>query len=104
MFKKKEDLTITGTNTHPAFFNKKKKKKEFLVNETVTDEAFIAFTHSSSFVGNVRYDDDTSEMRILLNEKAYTFCNVPQRTYDSFEGAGSKGAFFARNIKGQFDC
>ena len=104
MFKKKEDLSF-GPFGHPTTLTKKKKKKKsFEVNETVTDEAFIAFTHSSSFVGNVRYDDDTSEMRILLNEKAYTFCNVPQRTYDAFEGAPSKGAFFARNIKGQFDC
>jgi hypothetical protein len=43
-------------------------------------------------------------MEILLNGKRYNFCNVPQRVYDGFEGADSKGAYFNRIIKGQFDC
>lgn len=64
----------------------------------------MAFTASSSFVGNVRYDKDTQEMRILLNGNAYNFCDVPQRKYDAFEGSGSKGAFFNREIKEQHDC
>lgn len=70
----------------------------------LTEADFRAFTGSSSFVGNVRFDRDTNGMRILLNDKPYNFCNVPERIFDSFEGAGSKGAFFNRIIKGQFDC
>jgi hypothetical protein len=78
--------------------------RQFEFSETVQDEALKAFTHSSSFVGNVRYDTEEQSMRILLNGKAYHFCNVPERIYDAFEGSNSKGAFFARSIKGQFDC
>jgi len=69
-----------------------------------SEQRFRAFTHSSSFVGNVRYDQQEQSMRILLNGQAYNFCSVPQRIFDAFEGADSKGAFFARNIKGQFNC
>jgi len=68
------------------------------------EQRLRAFTHSSSFVGNVRYDQDEQSMRIILNGVIYHFCNVPQRIFDSFEGANSKGAFFNRNIKTQFDC
>ncbi len=78
--------------------------REFSFNETIHNEQLIAFTHSSSFIGNVRYNTETLEMRILLNGKAYNFCNVPRRVYDAFEGAGSKGAFFARNIRTLYDC
>lgn len=77
-----------------------KKKLEFSFNE----QDFDAFTHSSSFVGNVRYDNDSQEMSVLLNGKRYEFCGVPRRTFDGFQGASSKGEYFNRNIKGQFDC
>jgi len=115
--KKKEQVAVSGPFARPQLDKKKKKRghlkasKEFyfmIIPEDwkglLTEADFVAFTASSSFVGNVRYDKDTQEMRILLNENAYNFCNVPQRKYDSFEGSGSKGAFFNRSIKGQFDC
>ncbi len=70
----------------------------------LTEQRFRAFTQSSSFVGNVRYDRDEQSMRILLNGIPYQFCNVPESVFDSFEGANSKGAFFNRIIKTQFDC
>ena len=63
-----------------------------------------AFTHSSSFVGNVRYDREEQEMEIILNGKRYQYCGVPQRTFDGFKGADSKGRFYNRFIKNQFNC
>jgi len=78
--------------------------KYFEFDEIVADERLRAFTHTSSFVGNVRYDSEQQGMRIILNGIEYSFCNVPERIFDAFQGANSKGAFFARNIKGQFDC
>ena len=78
--------------------------KGFEFNEVCHNEQLIAFTHSSSFIGNVRYNTETQEMRVILNGKSYNFCGVPQRIYDAFEGANSKGAFFARSIRTQFDC
>lgn len=64
----------------------------------------INFQHSSSFVGKVTFTPDLNTMEINLNGKVYGFCNVPERIFDGFEGAPSKGAYFGRNIKGQFDC
>jgi len=78
--------------------------RTFEFNEECHNEQLIAFTHSSSFIGNVRYNTDTLEMRVLLNGKAYNFCNVSRRLFDSFEGASSKGAFFAREIRTLHDC
>jgi len=72
--------------------------------DVIQEAQFRAFTHSSTFVGNVLYDDESKHMQIILNGKTYDFCGVASRTYDSFEGASSKGAFFNRNIKGQFNC
>ena len=63
-----------------------------------------SFDASSSFVGRVTYTPDFQTMEISLNGKIFGFCGVPERTFDSFEGASSKGAFFNRAIKGQFDC
>jgi len=77
---------------------------KFDFDEETNNEALTAFTHSSSFVGNVRYNTETQGMTMILNGKEYNFCNVPARVFDSFQGADSKGAFFARSIKGQFNC
>lgn len=67
-------------------------------------ERLRAFTNSSSFVGNMRYDQDEQSMTGILSGKHYKWCGVPERTFDAFQGANSAGAFFNRNVKGQFDC
>jgi len=86
--------------------------KEFSFSENLDEHwlniiqevRFRAFTHTSSFVGNVRYDQDLQEMTIILNGKEYTFCNVPERKFEAFRGADSKGAYFNRNIRTLHDC
>ena len=65
---------------------------------------YRAFTNSSSFVGNMRYDQDEQSMTGILSGKHYKWCGVPESKFDSFQGAGSAGAFFNRDIKGQYDC
>jgi len=70
----------------------------------LTEQRFTAFTHSSSFVGNVLWDSESLQMEIILNGKTYRFCGVTGRTFEGFRGANSKGAYFARNIRGQFNC
>jgi hypothetical protein len=67
-------------------------------------ERLRAFTNTSSFVGNMRYDQDEQSMTGILSGKHYKWCNVPEKTFDAFQGAGSAGAFFNRQVKGQFDC
>ena len=104
-----EAVTLVGP--HPvAQIKKKKRHFEFKENldehwESLLNEVrFRAFTHSSSFVGNVKYDQDNQTMEIILNGKKYDFCNVSERLFDAFEGADSKGAFFNREIKSLHDC
>lgn len=63
-----------------------------------------AFTNSSSFVGNVRYNTETQQMRILLGGRPYNFCGVPARKFESLRGATSTGKAFNDIIKGQHDC
>ena len=107
--KKKEQVTISGPFSTPAFHKKKKKKKfEFKEShkawEKLLTERTVAFTHSSSFVGQVIYDSETQDMKITLSGESYVFCNVPDRVFDAFEGSGSKGDFFNREIRELFDC
>lgn len=64
----------------------------------------MAFTHSSSWIGNVRYDSDAKTMRIKMNGESYNHCGVERIDYDQFEGAPSKGEHWWRNIKDRFDC
>ena len=104
-----EQVSFSGPTARPQI---KKKKREFSFKEELDEHwaqiiqevRFRAFTHSSSFVGNVKYDQDNQTMEIILNGTTYEFCNVAERIFDGFEGANSKGAFFNRNIKTQFDC
>lgn len=108
--KKAEQVTLVGPHAKPDIHKKKKKGfnfKEALDKnwaEVVKEARFRAFTHSSSFVGNVKYDQDEQMMEIILNGKTYEFCNVSERVYDAFEGSNSKGEYFNRSIKTQFDC
>jgi len=39
---------------------------------------FRAFTNSSSFVGNIRYDQDEQSMTGILSGKHYQWCGVPE--------------------------
>lgn len=81
---------------------------EFAIDESfkpfLSEADFDAFTNSSSFVGNVRYDRDTEDMTIILNNKEYNFCNVPARKFEAFKGATSAGSYFNREIKDQHNC
>lgn len=122
-----EDVALSGDHSKADIGKKKKKRFEFVEaiddswrevehyliedatnsgqkSDTVGNPEFKAFTHSSSFVGNVLWDRESREMDILLNGNKYHFCNVSERLFDSFEGAGSKGAFFNREIKTLHDC
>ena len=122
-----EDVAFSGDYSRADVGKKKKKRFEFVEaiddswrevehyliedstnsgqkSDTVGNPEFKAFTHSSSFVGNVLWDRESREMDILLNGNKYHFCNVSERLFDSFEGASSKGAFFNREIKTLHDC
>ena len=78
--------------------------RERILNWLKEQPRFKSFDPDSSFVGTVKYDQDNQSMQITLNGKKYDFCNVEERLFDSFSGAGSKGAFFNREIKSLHNC
>jgi len=78
--------------------------RERILNWLREQPRFKSFDPDSSFVGTVKYDQDNQSMQITLNGKKYDFCNVEERLFDSFSGAGSKGAFFNREIKSLHNC
>ena len=102
-------MTLTGPFTRPKL-GKKKKKKEFKFKGEIKEwslllkEELRTFDKSSSFIGTVVYDTVRQELFITIGSNVYNFCDVPERKYDGFEGSGSKGAFFNREIRQQHDC
>jgi len=81
----------------------------FIINETgrspePNQGKKKAFTHSSSWIGNVRYNPQNQTMRVMMNGKGYGFCGVPEKVYDSWEGSPSKGEFWWREIKDRYNC
>lgn len=70
------------------------------IEESIRESSFDL---PSSFVGKVTWFEDGT-MTIELNGRIFNYCNVPRRVFESFKGAGSKGAFFVRNIRGIYEC
>lgn len=106
-------MALTGPFARPQLKKKKKTlttKKEFKFKGEIKEwsvllkEELRTFDQSSSFIGTVVYDTQRQEMVITIGPTVYNFCDVPERKYDGFEGTGSKGAFFNREIKQQHDC
>ncbi len=99
------ELSILEKKAQTQFAMKQKSqfevKKELLEEEIKREEEF---THASSFVGTVVYTPELQSMEITLGSRVYPYCGVPQRLFDGFKGAGSKGAFFNRAIKGIYEC
>jgi len=93
---------MTVQSVEKESVNKKKKQLQARLQKVAVQNR--AFTNSSSFVGNMRYDQDEQSMTGILSGKHYKWCGVPESKFDSFQGAGSAGAFFNRGIKGQYDC
>ena len=73
--------------------------------QTINAEEILHFKDPSVVVGLVTYDTETGGLSIFLGgDNRYDYCNVPARIFDSFRGADSKGAYYNRNIKGQYLC
>lgn len=83
---------------------KRIRESSFEFNETTEDQREKDFEATSSFVGNVVYTPELQTMEITLNGTRYDYCSIPERIFDSFQGASSKGAFYNREIKGIYMC
>ena len=56
----------------------------------------------SSMILEIRYDDETAEMDVVLDRGTYHYSNVPLSTFEAFMRAPSKGRFYNEFIKGGF--
>lgn len=62
---------------------------------------FTSFT--STNIASARYNSDEQLLEVsFVSGTTYHYYDVPQHVADGFEGAGSKGEYFARHIKGHF--
>lgn len=58
----------------------------------------------SSTISAVGYSEADNVMTVAFkNGSTYTYQGVPQKTYQAFLDSESKGKYFNRNIRGQFD-
>jgi len=57
----------------------------------------------SSNIKSVGYDPSTLTLEIEFTSGIYQFAGVSQKTFNTFETAGSKGRFFATFIKGRYE-
>lgn len=116
---KERKLTIADAGHRSTYSDYYKKKKEKEITELDFSKGFDimepaiqeqrqgkkrAFTHSSSWIGNVRYNPQNQTMRVMMNNEGYGFCGVPEKVYDAWEGSPSKGEFWWRNIKDRYNC
>lgn len=59
----------------------------------------------SSAIAEIIYHPRTKAMTVVFrDESAYSYTNVPAKTFESFKMAESKGRFFYTNIRDHFDC
>jgi len=107
MVKRLEDIEIAITQLQEKITTDSNiKQTNRLIEEQRNIEESIresSFDLPSSFIGKVTWFEDGG-MTIFIGEKIYNYCGVPRRVFESFKGAGSKGAFFVRNIRGIYEC
>lgn len=59
----------------------------------------------STAIRAIGYDSDTMRMKITFIEgHTYDFCRVPERIFQGFLNAGSKGRYYDTYIKGRYQC
>ena len=59
----------------------------------------------SSLIRGARYWPDHLALELCLaSGRRYLYLGVPPEVAEGFQQAGSKGSYFNRHIKGQFNC
>jgi len=63
----------------------------------------LACTTESSALAAVAYESDRQRLQLVFRDgSAYTYFDVPPQIYYALLEAPSKGAYFNRNVRGQF--
>ena len=58
----------------------------------------------SSFVHRICYLKSEKYLVVLLGDTYYHYCSVPEVVHSSWLSASSKGSYYGRAIKGNYDC
>jgi hypothetical protein len=60
----------------------------------------------SAAIGKIEYDQKTRCLWVsfVTNGRRYAYFDVPMEIYDAFRHAFSKGTFFNRHIRDEYDC
>ncbi|MCK8687937.1 KTSC domain-containing protein [Pseudomonas umsongensis] len=67
-------------------------------------EPFTCKDTESSFVHRICYQPDQSYLVVLLDNTYYHYCRIPSQVVSQWLNADSKGRFYNKMIKGDFDC
>lgn len=67
-------------------------------------EPFTCSDTESSLVHRICYQPDHSYLVVLLDQTYYHYCRIPSQVVSQWLNADSKGRFYNRSIKGNFDC
>ena len=65
----------------------------------MTEESF----GGSSWINGAKYNTETQTMQVYIGSDAYECVGVPNEVWERFKNAGSKGSFFNKNIRGQYN-
>lgn len=73
----------------------------------LTDVQDDPWEHTTGFastnIAEFRYDRTTDTLQVdFVDGSTYEYMNVPPQTHRAFQSAGSKGEFFARQIRGRY--
>ena len=61
-------------------------------------------TEESKAIAEIIYHPGTKDLTVIFRDQtAYNYENVPAAIFESFKMAESKGTFFYRNIRDQFE-
>ena len=58
----------------------------------------------SSFVNRICYLEESHYLLVSLSGPYYHYCGVPERLFESWISASSKGRFYNTYVKGRYDC
>lgn len=82
---------------------KKKLHREHPAQPSMEPQPFAMRATESSNIAAIGYQPASRQLRVQFKSGGlYQYSGVPQRTHKAFDGAPSKGKYFARNIRGEY--
>ena len=67
-------------------------------------DKFICNNTSSSFVHRICYQEKTQYLVVRLKQTYYHYCKISLGVVNQWINASSKGRFYGKHIRGNYDC